>query len=78
MENAIAWSDKLDWVKKNIGTNAFKRLILSHHKNLNDGHFLVDDRTKNVVDRFRGMHTHFASSGFSDWATVTKLFVAKA
>ena len=77
-ENATAWSDKLDWVKKNIGTNAYKRLILSHHKNLNDGHFLVDDRTKNGVDRFKGMHIHFATPDFPDWAAVTKFLVAKA
>ena len=77
-ENATAWSDKLDWVKKNIGTNAYKRLILSHHKNLNDGHFLVDDRTKNGVDRFKGMHIHFATPDFPDWTTVTKFLIAKA
>lgn len=47
-ENATAWSDKLDWVKKYLGKPAHKRLILSHHKNLNNGHFLVDDRKKTV------------------------------
>ena len=70
-ENPSAWSDKLLWVKKHIGQGAHKRLILSHHKNLNDGHFLVDDRTKNGVDRFRGEHIHFATSRFPDWATVS-------
>lgn len=70
-ENATAWSDKLDWVKKYLGKPAHKRLILSHHKNLNDGHFLVDDRTKNGVDRFKGVHIHFGTSDFPDWATVT-------
>jgi 5'(3')-deoxyribonucleotidase len=33
--NPSAWSDKLIWVKKHLGTPAYKRLILSHHKNLN-------------------------------------------
>ena len=71
-ENSTAWSDKLDWVKKYLGKNAHKRLILSHHKNLNDGHFLIDDRTKNGVDRFKGKHIHFGTSEFPDWTTVTK------
>jgi 5'(3')-deoxyribonucleotidase len=70
-ENATAWSDKLHWVKKYLGKSAHKRLILSHHKNLNDGHFLVDDRTKNGVDRFKGVHIHFGTSDFPDWNTVT-------
>jgi 5'(3')-deoxyribonucleotidase len=37
--NPSAWSDKLLWVQKHLGESAYKRLILSHHKNLNDGHF---------------------------------------
>ena len=71
-ENATAWSDKLDWVKKYLGKAAHKRLILSHHKNLNDGHFLVDDRTKNGVDKFKGVHIHFGTSDFPDWNVVTR------
>ena len=70
-ENATAWSDKLDWVKKYLGKPAHKRLILSHHKNLNDGHYLVDDRTKNGVDRFKGVHIHFRTNDFPDWNSVT-------
>jgi 5'(3')-deoxyribonucleotidase len=38
-ENPSAWSDKLLWVKKHLGAIAHKRLILTHHKNLNSGHF---------------------------------------
>ena len=35
-ENPSAWSDKLLWVKRYLGPAAHKRLILSHHKNLNE------------------------------------------
>ncbi len=35
-ENPSAWSDKLLWVKRHLGRAAHKRLILSHHKNLNE------------------------------------------
>ncbi len=69
-ENPSAWSDKLAWIKKHLGAAAYKRLILTHHKNLNAGHFLIDDRTKNGADRFRGEHIHFGSRRFPDWQTV--------
>ena len=71
-ENRSAWSDKLDWVKKHLGRPAYKRLILSHHKNLNDGDYLIDDRLKNGVDRFRGEHIHFGTSEFPNWQVVTR------
>lgn len=69
-ENPSAWSDKLLWVKKHLGSSAYKRLILSHHKNLNSGHFLIDDRSKNGADRFEGEHLLFGSDRFPDWQAV--------
>lgn len=69
-ENPSAWSDKLLWVKKFLGKNAYKRLILSHHKNLNAGDYLIDDRLKNGADRFTGEHIHFESEQFPDWDSV--------
>lgn len=69
-ENPSAWSDKLIWVKKHLGLPAYKRLILSHHKNLNSGHFLVDDRLKNGADKFQGEHLHFGTPKFPDWNAV--------
>ncbi len=69
-ENPSAWSDKLLWVKQHLGVGAHKRLILSHHKHLNAGHFLIDDRFKNGVDKFQGEHIHFGTARFPDWATV--------
>ena len=68
--NPSAWSDKAIWIQKYLGQSAYKRLILSHHKNLNHGHFLVDDRTKNGADRFVGEHILFGSPEFPDWLTV--------
>lgn len=77
-ENPSAWSDKLLWVKRHLGAPAYKRLILSHHKNLNTGHFLIDDRTKNGVDRFAGEHIHFGSPAFPDWPSVTRYLRERA
>jgi 5'-nucleotidase len=70
-ENPSAWSDKIIWVKKYVGEYAYKRLILSHHKNLNMGDYLIDDRLKNGADKFMGEHIHFGSDKFPDWDAVT-------
>ena len=70
-ENPSAWSDKLLWVKKYLGKPAHKRLILSHHKHLNIGHYLVDDRTKNGADRFTGKLIRFGLPSFPDWKVVS-------
>lgn len=69
-ENPSAWSDKLILVKKHIGESAYKRLILSHNKNLNNGAYLVDDRTKNGAKEFTGEHIHFGTESFPDWKAV--------
>jgi len=76
-DNPSAWSDKLLWVKRHLGDFAHKRLILSHHKNLQVGHFLVDDRLKNGADRFPGEHIHFGTPKFPDWPTVVQYLKTK-
>jgi 5'(3')-deoxyribonucleotidase len=58
------------WIQKHLGELAYKRLILSHHKNLNFGDYLIDDRTKRGADRFVGEHIHFKTDRFPDWASV--------
>ena len=68
--NPTAWSDKLEWVKKFLGDAAYKRLILSHHKNLNKGDYLIDDRTKNGAGEFDGELILFGSEKFPDWQSV--------
>ena len=73
-KNPSAWIHKLEWVQRHLGsdqgTPAYKRLILTHHKNLNKGDFLIDDRTKNGVDKFEGEHIHFGTPRFPDWKAV--------
>ena len=69
-ENPSAWTDKLLWVKKHLGTLAYKRLILTHHKELNTGDYLIDDRAKNGADRFAGELILFGSELFPDWPAV--------
>tara|TARA_B100001093_G_C26032608_1_gene678654 strand:+ start:59 stop:505 length:447 start_codon:yes stop_codon:yes gene_type:complete len=69
-DNSTAWSAKVEWVKKYLGVHGYKRLILSHHKNLNAGDYLIDDRTKNGADKFAGEHIHFGQAAFPTWNEV--------
>jgi 5'-nucleotidase len=71
-ENHSAANDKLEWVKKYLGESAYKRLILTHHKNLTIGDYLIDDRTDCGIDRFIGEHIHFGSDKFPDWQSILK------
>ena len=69
-KNSSGWSDKNEWVKKYLGDFAHKRLILSHHKNLNYGDYLIDDRLANGVYLFKEEHIHYGSDKFSNWESV--------
>lgn len=66
-----SFMDKRLWIVEHFGEWANKRLILTHRKDLNIGEYLVDDRTRNGVDKFKGIHVHFGQSPFEDWESVT-------
>ncbi len=68
--NPSAWSDKLEWVKKYLGDDFKKRLILSHHKDLCKGDFIIDDRPYHGVASFDGIWIEFGSEKFPDWESV--------
>ena len=69
--NPGAWTDKLEWVKKYLGANARKRLILSHHKHLNKGDYLIDDRPNNGAEQFEGEWLHFGENRkYPNWQSV--------
>tara|TARA_Y100000814_G_scaffold119753_1_gene85774 strand:- start:3610 stop:4119 length:510 start_codon:yes stop_codon:yes gene_type:complete len=76
-DNPTALQDKQNWVKKYIGKEAKKRLIFSHHKNLNKGDFLIDDRTKRGADKFEGKHIHFGHHPFTNWLDVLEFLIDK-
>ena len=73
-ENPSAWSDKVKWVTKYLDDICHKRLILSHHKNLNEGDYLIDDRGKNGASEFGGEWIQFGSEKFPDWESVVRWF----
>ena len=74
-KNPSAWSDKSIWIQKYFGSEPgsvfYKKLIISHHKNLNKGDFLIDDREKNGAKDFEGELILFGSERFKDWEKIT-------
>lgn len=83
--NPSAWIDKISWVHRYFGIEesspVYKRLILSHHKNLNDGHFLIDDREANGAKEFGqregSEHIHFGKGDFQSWESVVEYLKAR-
>jgi 5'(3')-deoxyribonucleotidase len=80
-ENPTAWSDKLEWVKRHLGAPAHKRLILSHNKHLNRGHYLVDDRPNNGAEAFGKVPgqewIHFGHDDYTGWPEIAAYLKGK-
>ena len=83
-DNPSSWSDKLLWVKKYLDSDRpggifYKRLILSHHKNLcrQDNAWLIDDRKAHGSEQFGNHFINFGSDRFPDWDSVVKHFCNK-
>jgi 5'(3')-deoxyribonucleotidase len=67
-----SYTEKRLWIEKYFGESFRKRLILTHRKDLNFGHYLIDDRTSHGAGNFMGEHIHFGTEKFPDWNTVDK------
>lgn len=80
--NTSGASQKIEWIQRHFGAGEdgplYKRVILSHHKHLNRGAFLIDDRPhRNGAAEFAdhnadGETIHFGSERFPGWAQVTE------
>ena len=68
--NPTAASDKIEWVKKHMNEIFHKRVILTHHKELCQGDYLIDDRSKNGASEFKGEWIHLGSKEFPDMDAV--------
>lgn len=68
--NPTAASDKIEWVKKYMNSIFHKRVIITHHKELLLGDYLIDDRSKNGASEFKGEWLQFGSEQFPDWDAI--------
>lgn len=79
-DNPNAANHKIAWIKRYFGYGTdnpfYKRVITSHHKLLNIGDYLIDDREK-AAKGFTGTHIHFGTGQFLTWPAVVE-FLLKA
>jgi 5'(3')-deoxyribonucleotidase len=64
-------------VGKHLPGVADRRLIITHHKNLNKGDYLIDDRLAKGSDQFEGELIHFGTDKFPDWPSVVAYLCKK-
>jgi 5'(3')-deoxyribonucleotidase len=69
--NLDALKAKRVWVEYYLGEYAFKRLILSHNKNLMIGDYLIDDRPNNGAAEFKGELIQFNKDTLN-WSDIEK------
>lgn len=67
-----SFMDKRLWLEQHFQQEAEHRLILTHRKDLNLGHYLVDDRKRNGVENFEGIHIHYGTDLFPNWDKVLR------
>ncbi len=76
-DNETSWGDKCMWVKGYLGYYAYKRLILSHHKNLNKGDYLIDDCGRNGTREFEGEWIQIGKPPYENWEKILAYFTQK-
>ena len=74
--NSSAWADKVTWIQRHLGKPFEKRLILSHHKDLLKGDYLIDDRPKHGANSFEGEWIQFSSARYPDWEATLQYLIS--
>lgn len=74
--NPYACVEKFEWVKEYF-PDAYKNIIISHHKELNIGDYLIDDSTLNGAAEFTGKHIQIWSDEFPTWESVVEFIFNK-
>tara|TARA_R110001599_G_scaffold267834_2_gene468745 strand:+ start:6220 stop:6690 length:471 start_codon:yes stop_codon:yes gene_type:complete len=75
VKNPHCYAEKRLWVEQHLGMDAVGNLIISPHKGLSRGDYLIDDNiTGKGQDSFEGELIHFGSEYFPNWAKVRDHF----
>ena len=76
IKNPLCYTEKRLWVEKYPGFTAVNKFIISPHKNLNKGDYLIDDNLSGKgQEKFDGKVIQFASTLFPDWPAVHQYFI---
>jgi 5'(3')-deoxyribonucleotidase len=65
--NLHCYTEKAIWVRKHLGYEMQKKLILAGDKSLIIGDYLIDDTNKDGQDKFVGKLMLFGSEKYPDW-----------
>ncbi|MGX8682186.1 MAG: YqiA/YcfP family alpha/beta fold hydrolase [Bacteroidales bacterium] len=69
-----SWGEEVRWVERWLGVPAYNRLILSSHKNLSYGDYLIDAHSSQGADGFMGTHLKFGEDPYKTWEDVMEFF----
>lgn len=82
--NPTAWMHKRLWIERYFGEVFYKKIIITHRKDLLNGDYLIDDRTANGACNFKGTHLHFGwdyinnkFNKYPDWEAILDYFCIK-
>lgn len=79
--NPSSLGEKVEWIQNLYGSGKtspfYKKIILTHKKNLLIGDYLIDDRPYNGAKEFTGEFIHFGSKGFETWNEVLLYIINK-
>lgn len=67
-----SYGGKRQWLQDNFGSWTEKRLILTHRKDLAIGDILIDDRTRNGAQEFKGELLLFGGAKFPNGESILK------
>ena len=74
-KNPHSYTEKRLWVERYLGYGAVEKLIISPHKQLNRGAYLIDDCDKGKgQERFEGRLIRFGHDQFKSWGSVREYF----
>ena len=75
VKNPLCYIEKRLWVEDHLGFDVVNRLIISAHKGLNKGHFLIDDNVEGKGQEFfEGTVIKYGSNIFPDWLSIRRFF----
>jgi 5'-nucleotidase len=75
IKNPHSYSEKREWVEKHLGMLAVNNLIISAHKGLHKGNYLIDDCTSGKgQENFEGQLIQLGSVSYPDWNSISKYF----
>lgn len=82
--NPSSWMHKRLWIERNFNEIFYKKIIITHRKDLLVGDYLIDDRTANGASEFNGKHLHFGwdyiqkkHNEYPEWGSILKYFNIK-